>query len=111
MFSRDLLYKTLMFLVGLVCYRRTSEIDRIQTKDAKEKRETKAERKEGAMRKKQKNKGAEKRDVREQHCRPSGVQVGGFTWRGQLRLQCGDTHRGLMEGLGFSTSFQLSLST
>ncbi len=43
-----------------------------------------------------KKKGAE---MRERHCCPPGVRVGGFTWRGQPALQRGDTQQGLMQGL------------
>lgn len=53
----------------------------------------------------------EESEMRERRSGPPGVQVGRFTWRGQLALQRGGTQQGLMEGLWFSTNFQLSLST
>lgn len=71
-FSHKLLYKTLIVVAWLVCRRRAGENDRIQTKGRK--KETKTE---GSMTKKKK-KGAEKREMRQRHCCPPGVQVGRF---------------------------------
>lgn len=41
----------------------------------------------------------EESEMRERRSGPPGVQVGRFTWRGQLALQRGGTQQGLMEGL------------
>lgn len=108
MFSHELLYKTLMFAVKLDCWWELLRETEYRQGMKEEKRKTREKRKERGR-----DDGYQRgeREMRERRCCPPGLQVGRFTWRGQAALQRGGTQQGLMEGLWFSTNFQLYLST